>query len=601
VSALDPVGFLRATPPFDALPPARFELVARSLEIVFHPAGTRVVERGGAPLQHLYVIRKGAVRLERDAQQLQLLEEGESFGYTSLITGKATLDGFVEEDLLAYRIPRAEFEGLLADAAFAGHFATGLAERLKNSLERSQVTTFQADLNAPVESLVRRPPVRIGADATVGEAARVMRAAQVSSILVDADPPGIVTDHDFRNRVLAEGLGPQTPLRRIYSHPLKTVPAQTAIYEAWQTLLEAGVHHLPLVRDHEFVGMLTSTDLLKCTAQGPVAVLRRVERLSDRSALPGYSAKVSEMAAALLAGGLEPAVIAGFVARLNGTLLSRILRWAESDLGPPPCRYGWMAFGSEGRMEQMLLTDQDNALVFEDERPEAEEYFAKFAERANSDLEAAGFPRCPGGYMARTWRAPLAGWVERFREWVDEPKPQALLEAAIFFDFRCAHGELDLAPMEAAVRRARNAPTFVSAMAKAALDFRPPTGLMLRLKSDSEVDLKFQAISPIVFLARCYAIEAGVSDRNTLDRLDAAARAGLLGQEIRSTIREAYRFLLALRLREQIRMISEGKPPTNRIALPALSSIERSRLKESFRAIRSWQEKAAFHYRTDLF
>jgi CBS domain-containing protein len=601
VSALDPVAFLRATPPFDALPPSRFEAAARALEVVFHPAGTRVVERGGPPLEHLYVIRTGAVRLEREAQLLQLLEEGECFGYTSLITGKATLDAVVDEDLLAYRLPRAEFEALLADAAFAGHFATGLAERLKNSLERTQVATFQADLNAPVESLVRRPAVRVGASATVGEAARAMREARVSSVLVDADPPGIVTDHDFRNRVLAEDLGPSTPVRRVYSHPLKTAPAATAIYEAWQTLLDAGVHHLPLVRDDEVVGVLTSTDLLKCTAQGPVAVLRRVERLEDRAALPGYGAKLGEMAAALLAGGLDPIVIAGFVARLNGTLLSRILRWAEAELGPPPCRYAWIAFGSEGRREQTLLTDQDNALVYEDDRADARAYFAAVAERANSDLEAAGFPRCPGNYMARVWRAPLAEWVERFRTWVDEPKPQALLEAAIFFDFRRAHGELDLAPLEAAVRRAGQARRFICAMAKAALEFSPPSSIRLRLRSDTEIDLKVHGISPIVFLARCYAIEVGSPHRNTLDRLDAAARAGLLGAETRVTIREAYRFLLALRLREQVRRLAEGRQPANRITLSALSSIERSRLKESFRAIRSWQEKAAYHYRTDLF
>jgi CBS domain-containing protein len=599
VAALDPVSFLRSTPPFDGLPSARFEGAARSLEIVFHGAGARLVHRGGEPLGHLYVIRKGAVRLERDAQLLQLLEQGEVFGYTSLITGKATIDVIVEEDLLAYRLPRATFQALLADAAFAGHFAVGLAERLKNSLERTEVATFQADLNAPVETLVRRAPAWVAASATVGEAARAMREERITSLLVDADPPGIVTDKDFRNRVLAEGRGPETPLVDVYSHPLRTLPASAAIYEAWQQLLDSGVHHLPLTRGGAIVGLVTSTDLLKCTAQGPVAVLRRVERLATRDALPGYGAKVTEMASALLAGGLDPGVIAGFVVRLNGTLLTRILRWAEADLGPPPCRYAWLAFGSEGRREQTLLTDQDNALVYERDGADAREYFAALAERANSDLEAAGFPRCPGGYMARHWRASLDEWVARFHDWINDPKPQALLEAAIFFDFRRAHGDLDVAPLEAAVRRAREARNFVPAMAKAALVFRPPTGLLLRLRGDGELDLKFQGISPIVFLTRCYALEAGVPERNTLERLDAVVRSGLMAEEVKVTIREAYRFLLALRLREQIRMLSEGKQPVNRISFASLSSIERSRLKESFRAIRSWQEKAAFHYRTE--
>ena len=135
MSALDPVAFVRATRPFGDLPPRLFERAARSLDIGFFPVGTRLVERDGTPLRHLYIIRKGVVRLEREGQTLQLLEEGEVFGYTSLIAKKATLDAIVEEDLLAYRIPAEEFERLLADAPFASHFAVGLAERLKHSLE----------------------------------------------------------------------------------------------------------------------------------------------------------------------------------------------------------------------------------------------------------------------------------------------------------------------------------------------------------------------------------------------------------------------------------------------------------------------------------
>ena len=143
MTALDPVAFVRSTPPFDSLAPDLFAGVARSLEVVYHPTGTKLVTVGEKPLEHLYVIRKGAVRLERGGQTIQELEEGETFGYTSLITGKATLDGVVEEDLLAYRIPGEEFRRLLGDARFAAHFAAGLATRLEASLEQSPVATFR--------------------------------------------------------------------------------------------------------------------------------------------------------------------------------------------------------------------------------------------------------------------------------------------------------------------------------------------------------------------------------------------------------------------------------------------------------------------------
>ncbi len=601
MSANDPVAFLRATQPFQALPATLFEEAARELDVVYHPAGTRIARAGGEPLQHLFVIRKGAVRLERDGQTIQIVEEGEAFGYTSLMTGTATLDVHVEEDLVAYRIPAARFHLLLADAQFAGHYAVGLAERLKASLEHSPVATFRSDLSREVQHLVRRPAVWVEPEATVGAAARVMRDEGISSVLVRTEPPGIVTDRDFRNRVLAAELGPETPVTRIYTRPLKTVPASTPIYEAWTTLLDEGVHHMPIVREGRIAGVLTSGDLLKHSSQGPVAVLRSVERLAGRESLPGYGTKVAEMAAALVAGKLDATVISGFVARLNDALLRRIVRWAESDLGPPPAPYAWIAFGSEGRMEQTLLTDQDNALVFAEEGEASRGWYQALAERVNDDLEAAGFPRCPGGYMARKWNGPLSEWTRRFAGWVDAPSAQALLEASIFFDYRRVEGSLDLSPLDGIVAESAKKTVFLRFLAKSAMEFRPPPSFLLRLRGESsEVDLKAHGISPVVFLARCYAIEAGATARNTVDRIDAAAAAGLSDRGLLEVVSEAYRFLLGLRLRLQIALIAEGRPTTNRVALSQLSAIERTRLKDAFRAIRTWQDRAAFHFKTEF-
>jgi CBS domain-containing protein len=600
MAAIDPVAYLRATPPFDALPQPLFEGAASALEVVFQPAGTYLVRAGGQPLEHLYLIRKGAVRLERDGHELQVLEEGETFGYTSLITGEATFDVVVEEDLVAYRLPAGEFRRLLGSAQFAGHFAAGLGQRLRSSLDHSPVATFQTDLSLEVQQLARRAPVWVEASATVGEAAAVMRDERISSVLVRSDPPGIVTDRDFRNRVLADRLGPETLLSRIVSSPLRTAPASTPIYDAWRTLLDAGVHHLPITRDGEIVGLLTATDLLRASALGPVAVLRRVERLS-REGLAGYSAWIAEMTAALLAGGLEVTVIAGFVGRLNDALLRRILSWAEADLGAAPVPWAWIAFGSEGRMEQTLLTDQDNALVFADEGAAHRPWFQALAERVNSDLQAAGFPPCAGGYMARQWSGTLREWVQRFRGWIDEPNPQALLQASIFFDFRRVAGQLELGALEELIAGSIGKSVFLRFLAKTALAFRPPTSLMMRLRgSSSTVDLKAHGISPIVFLARCYGLEAGASERNTLARLEAAARAGHLAEENLALVSDAYRFLLGLRLRLQLRAISRGEAPSNKVALSELSALERTRTKEAFRAIRSWQESAAYHYHVEF-
>jgi CBS domain-containing protein len=600
MDAIDPVAYVRATPPFHALPAALFEPAVRALEIGFYPAGSRLAHAGGAPLERLYVIRRGSVRLERGGQAVQVLEEGETFGYTSLITRQATLDVVVEEDLLAYELPDAEFQRLRAvDGAFAGHFAVGLAERLRNSLEHSPVVRFQADLSQEIGRLVRRAPVWIEAAATIGEAARLMRAEGISSVLVRGEPPGIVTDRDFADRVLAEGLGPDAPLARVVSRPLRTLPATTAMHEAWAALLDLGFHHLPLTRGGEVAGVVTANDLLRASAQGPMAVLRGVERLASRESLPGYAGKVAEMDAALLAGGLDATAIAQLVARLNDALVGRILAWAEYDLGKAPAAWAWIAFGSEGRREQTLLTDQDNALVYADEGADRRAWFQAFAERVNADLEAAGFPPCPMGHMARASHDTLSEWTRRFNACIDERRPHA---AALLFDFRKVGGPLDLAPLEAARARAARNPLFLRFLARTAVEHQPPASLGLRLRGQSTTaDLKAHGIVPIVFLARCYGLEVASPARATLDRLEAAAEAGRISADARESVAQAYRFLLGLRLRHQLRMLSEGRAPTSVVRISDLSAIERSRLKESFRAIRRWQERAAYHYRTDFF
>jgi CBS domain-containing protein len=204
--------------------------------------------------------------------------------------------------------------------------------------------------------------------------------------------------------------------------------------------------------------------------------------------------------------------------------------------------------------------------------------------------------------MATRWQGPLDEWLERFRGWTDRPTPKALLQAAIFFDFRAAHGGLDVSALDAARRRVGDARVFLAAMAKAALEFRPPAGLLLRLRGDaSTVDLKASAISPIVFLARVYGLEVGARTTSTIGRLTAACEAGRIARDTLETLAEAYRFLVRLRLREQLRTLAAGRTPSNVIAMGELASLERSRLRDVFHAIEGWQARAAYHYRTQTF
>jgi CBS domain-containing protein len=248
-------------------------------------------------------------------------------------------------------------------------------------------------------------------------------------------------------------------------------------------------------------------------------------------------------------------------------------------------------------MEQTLLTDQDNALVYADDGAGRRDWFRAFAERVNADLQTAGFPACPGGYMARSWHGPLSDWAERFRGWIDVPNPKALLVASIFFDFRRIGGTLDLAPLDAILAGARHHTPFLRLMAGSSMEYHPPPQLLLRLRGESStVDLKAHGVSPIVFLARCFALEAGTRARSTVERLEAAARAGLVDEQDAARVGEALRFVLGLRLRRQLDARARGAALTSKVALSDLSAIERTRLKEAFRAVETWHEHARHHY-----
>ncbi|HEX6850243.1 MAG TPA: putative nucleotidyltransferase substrate binding domain-containing protein [Candidatus Polarisedimenticolaceae bacterium] len=594
---MEPIAFLRSHPPFDVLDSAAVRRIEENLEIEFAPAGALVLRRGGARSEYLYVVRKGTVRLERDGQVVQVLEEGECFGFPSLIGATAPhVDAIASEESLLYRIPGPVFSWLMQAPAFAEYFLVDLSERLRRSAS-VQPLPVGAELGTPVSTLPTRPPLRIAPERTVGEAARRMRDSGTSSLIVDGEPPGILTDRDLRSRVLAEGRGPETRVAEVATRPMKTLEARATLLDALLFMLEHRVHHAPLVDGDTITGVITDTDLLRLQVKSPLHVFRHVDRLEVPADLPRFAVELKAMVETLSWGGLGAAQIGPVVSRVHDALASRLLRAAEAEAGPPPGPYAWIVFGSEGRMEQTLATDQDNALVFAGADGGGEAYFGALAERVVGWLEAASFPRCHGGFMATRWRKPLASWVATFRGWIETPEPRALLEALNFFDFRPVHGTLDLAPLHQLVLDAGREKVFLAHFARASLGLRPPLGAFRHIREDDGgVDLKKGGIVPIVSLARLYALEAGSASRPTLDRLEDAARAGTLSGEGAATLAEAFRFLLGLRLREQLRALRDGRRPSHRIPLESLSSLERSQLKDVFVAIRQIQEAAALRH-----
>ena len=598
---MDPIAFLLEHEPFARLGHEGRRLVERSLEIEYARAGDRVLQREGEPADALFVVRKGAVRLEVEGRVVDELGPGEAFGFPSLLARSAPhFDVVCSRECLLYRIPAATFYTLIEDdTAFGDAFRHGLADRLRHATDNDDVA-LAGDLAATVDSLVRRDVVFVDRGATVGDAARVMQEERVSSVLVRGEPLGILTDRDLRGRVLACGLGPDTAVVDVMSSPVVAVDASAPLVDVLMQFLDRRLHHLPVERDGQVIGLVTHSDLLRHHVNSPSFVLRKVLRGEDEAGVD-HVEQIARMVDSLSRGGLGAVEIARIVAAVNDALVERLLREAEARLGEPPCRYAWLVFGSEGRREQLLVTDQDNALVIESDDPACVAYFDALARFVVDGLLAAGIPECAGGFMATNWCHSLARWKELFRGWIEQPEPQALMEVANLFDFRALGGGLDVEELEEIIVAGGRNTTFLSQLAKASLEMRPPIGLFHRVKESPEgLDLKAAGVMPILGLARVAGLEAGSRERSTLGRLHAARDHGCLSHEGADLMAEGFRFLLQLRLRRQLENVRQGQPPTNLVRTDDLEKVDARHLKETLLEIRSMQQALAQRHRVEL-
>lgn len=463
-----------------------------------------------------------------------------------------------------------------------------------------------------VRELVKGPPVTCPPSAPVAEVARLMSERAVGSIIVagpTGEPAGIVTDRDLRNRVLAPGLEPSTPVARIMSAPLVSVESEASAFDALLEMTRRSIHHLGVLTAGRLTGVLSSHDLLGLQAAHPVATARLIEAAPDVDALARAAARVEGVVRRLAGDGAEATDIGRIVAELNDRSVRRALALVQAGLeagghGRPPVAFSWLVAGSEGRREQTLQTDQDNGLVYRDPPPGAEAavaaYFERLATGMSETLARLGFPRCPGDFMATNprWRQPESVWRRHFSSWMETPQPEPVLQASLFFDLRPVGGEEEIGRglWEWVCETAPSRILFLRHMAGAAMGRPRPLGFFGGFAVEragphkDRLDLKARAVFPVTHAMRVYALSLGIRHTNTLDRLRAIGERGILASTEVSELQAAYRLVARLRLTHQLACLDAGLPPDNFIRPRTLGRADRLLLKEAFKTI-AWLER----------
>jgi CBS domain-containing protein len=604
---MDVAAFLALYPPFDELAPDRRDAVARRVEVEHFPAGTVILSRAGEPPRWIYVIRKGAVELEDDDVVVDLLDEGDVFGHASVLASEPpALTARAAEDTLCYLVPAAVAEEILATDRGRTFVVESLRRRIVALAEGRSGDALGPSYRT-VGSLIRRAPVTCEPGASVADAAALMAAQRVSSLLVPMRGGwGILTDRDLRTRVVAARAALETPVEAVASFPAHTIAPAAMAGEALLEMFARGVHHFPVATPAgEILGVVTDTDLMGVGRHTPFAIRSAIERATDRDGAVAAARELPHVVAALVASSADPVAVGHVVALVVDALTRRLLELALERRGEPQVPWAWIAFGSAARQEQALLTDQDHGLAYDPAGADPEELdgaFGHIAAFVTDGLEAAGIPRCRGGVMAVTpsQRRPLAGWVDAFRGWIDEPDPRASELSSIAFDFRRVAGSLDVeAALDEVVRSARSHPAFIRRLAHLALDRSPPTGFVRGFVVErggehrGRLDVKHGGITLIGGLARAHAIAAGSAEKRTIARLEEAAAAGAIDDATAGELSEAFRFLWEVRLRHQVERVGAGDAPDDFVDPAALGVVARQGLRESFRAIARAQRQLA--------
>lgn len=620
--------FLKEFPPFNMLSPELLMRVSERILVQYRQPGEDIFRQGGPPGAYIYMVREGAVHLLREQEGALILveqcDEGDVFGIRPLLAKENyALTARVAEESLIYAINMEGFREVLESnprVAFylASTFAAGVGENYRKGARARLFPDREGmiDTDFPlleIQSLEKsKPPVTCLPDTLIRAAAAIMSEREVGSIIVTnggGHPVGIVTDKDLRRKVATGKAGLDKPVTEIMSSPVITIGPNITVADVQIEMVRNRINHLCITEDgtdaSPVIGVISEHDLMVAQGNNPALLIREVRRCRDGKDLR----HIRERAEALLKKYIYQEVAITFIStvmsEVNDELINQSVRLCQAELDAegrerPRAGFCWLALGSEGRQEQLLRTDQDNALLFEDV-PEEEygptkDYYLELARRVSRMLNEIGFDYCPGDMMASnpSWCLSLEEWKEQFGSWILEPTPKAVMYCTIFFDYRPVFGnkELALGLTEHIFRIMEGQALFLGLLARDALQNPPPLTFFRNFVVESsgehkdEFDIKARAMMPLADAARVLILNARAGKiNNTFRRFEKLAELEPNNKELYEQAADAYEILMRYRALQGLKNKDSGRyfNPSE------LSKMERANLRNCFQPIKELQ------------
>lgn len=617
--------FLRKYPPFNQMDSAQLAYLVEHCQLRFYAAGESIIKPGDGPVQHFYIVKQGLVVGERPHSARRGTEttfeiaSGECFPLAALLGERATrTEHLAGEDTFCLLLGKDAFVRLFAQSApfrdFALRGVSSLLDQVNQQVQLRAAENLgaQYSLDTTLRELALQQPVACSAATPLRDAVRRMHEQHVGSIVIVDEserPAGIFTLRDLR-RVVADGESLEQPISALMTQRPFHLPPEASAFDAALAMTERHIAHVCLVEHERLVGVVSERDLFSLQRVDLVHLARTIRHAGRIETLVALRSDIRLLVERMLAHGASSTQITQLVTLLNDHTVCRVIELVLEELGDPGVPFSWLCFGSEGRREQTLHTDQDNGILFEADSPEQAEHMRQrllpVARRINQRLAECGFALCRGNIMAGNPELCLSRreWAQRFAAFVREATPESLLASSIYFDLRVVWGDEQGC---AQLRRQLLADVadnslFQRLLAANALRHRPPLGrfrdfVVARKGAEKDTfDLKEEGLTPFVDGARLLALAHGVEDSSTLRRFAELVRLEVIDAQDGAAYEEAYHFIQQARLQLHQQQAAQNLPLSNRLDPDSLNHLDRRILRESFRQAQRLQASLALRY-----
>lgn len=619
--------FLQRFPPFNQMEHSHLAYLVEQCQLRFYASGESIVKPADGPVEHFYVVKQGRVVGERQhlvkpgVETTFEITSGECFPLAALLGERATrTEHLAGEDTFCLQLNKAAFIRVFSMSEVFRDFAlrgvSSLLDQVNQQVRQRAVETLgtQYSLNTPLGELAMRHPVVCNPETPLRDAVRLMHEQQVGSIVVvdpQRYPTGIFTLRDLRQVVAAADADLGAPIaRHMTAQPFYLSP-QASAFDAAMAMTERHIAHVCLVENRRLCGVVSERDLFSLQRVDLVHLARTIRHAPRLDTLVSLRGEISQLVERMLAHGASSTQITQIITLLNDHTVCRVIELALAERGDPGVPFSWLCFGSEGRREQTLHTDQDNGILFEAaDNAEADAIRARLlplAQYINQCLAQCGFTLCKGNVMAGNPELCLSRsqWARRFAGFVREASPENLLGSSIYFDLRVVWGDEQGCEQlrQGMLDQVADNRIFQRMMADNALRQRPPVGrlrefVLTRQGNDkaATLDLKVQGLTPFVDGARLLALANGIGACNTLERLRQLVAKGVIEALDGAAYEEAYHFIQQTRMQQHQRQTRDNLPYSNRLDPDSLNHLDRRILRESLRQAQRLQSSLALRY-----